>query len=131
MNLLNLAKTESYRDFDSDGQYVREFVQDSQHDEDMPCFVMRYYTHDELSSQAEIKKYLEEAKKQSGRGVFIFSVTEKEKHFRKWLRAGLSFPGATCTPGRSKMHDDYTCFLVAIPSEEAVSSYARYIRNKA
>jgi len=116
----------SLRDFlDGLGYYPYDAKQS---EDDVPCFATRYSTLTGINSKSLIKTYLTLALEEEERGVIMFSVNENESNFKKWLQAGLSFPGATCTVGQSKNHGDYKCFLVCIPVSQKYMSYEEYLK---
>lgn len=94
-----------------------------QHHVDVPCFTDRLRTNNYFNTEEKIQTLIEAGLETSVRGVMFFSVNECEANYKLWVKVGLSFPGATCTVGRSKNHGDYKCFLVSIPVEPEFASY--------
>ncbi len=100
----------------------------SGYDEDLPCFSDRIHADDQIPKEFIPRVLTAAVKEPHARGVVVFSVNEKEINFKEWLKAAMTFKGATITVGRSRNHGDYKCFFVCIPCESRYTSYEKYIK---
>lgn len=79
-----------------------------------PCYVDRYRVRDNISKDEDIRKYIRLAKADDTRGISIFSVTEEDVHYKKWLKIAKEFTGTQIIPSMSR-EDDYKCYLICVP----------------
>lgn len=82
----------------------------------LPCYITRCRVIDVLMNPEDIHYFIEQSAEWNKRGILIFSVTEKDKNHKLFLEAAAMYEGVTITQCQSRLHGDYLCWMIAIPT---------------
>lgn len=105
-----------------------------QHDrstDHLPCYINRITVIDSINTKVMIRQYIRAVKQEYGDGgdrwnqigMFLFSVTEKDRHHQKWLDVAKK-DGYTVVEGPS-IHGPYKCWSIFVPNT-SLTRFAGY-----
>lgn len=80
---------------------------------DLPCYISRWPTVDEIDKQEDMEKYLSLiCQRDTQKKLIMVSVTEKDKNYKMWLKALRKFKGVRIIPSTSIHHGHYKVWCV-------------------
>jgi hypothetical protein len=84
----------------------------------LPCYINRATVVDEMDTYKKIREYIELCKeaKHESIGMLLFSVTERDKHHKKWLYEAKK-QGYTVIQAPS-IHGEYQCWAIFVKNDK-------------
>jgi hypothetical protein len=84
----------------------------------LPCYINRATVTNDFITVKLIREYIEMCKKEKGDGSYrqistlLFSVTEKDEYFKKWL--SVAQKDGHVIIEASSIHGDYKCWAIIV-----------------